>query len=145
MSPNTNSIKDVLPAILNSSKYLQKKYSQPIYGARDGIRSRNYKDWVWVEMDESIVIDPYKKLPKLFQDVSDKNLTILSDDDELAHGGAAMTAYAKIQFQEMSEYERRELEDGLKKYCELDTFAMVMIYEAWRSSLDKVGGEGSDI
>ena len=29
----SNSIKQVLPAILNSSRYLQEKYSQPIYGA----------------------------------------------------------------------------------------------------------------
>ena len=40
----SNSIKAVLPAILNSSKYLQDKYSQPIYGAQGGIVSLNYKD-----------------------------------------------------------------------------------------------------
>jgi hypothetical protein len=32
----------------------------------------------------------------------------------------------------MSDYERSEIEAALLKYCELDTFAMVMIYEAWR-------------
>jgi hypothetical protein len=31
----------------------------------------------------------------------------------------------------MSDYERGELEAALLKYCELDTLAMVMIYEAW--------------
>ena len=34
----SNSIKYVLPAILNSSKSLQKKYSEPIYGARVGFQ-----------------------------------------------------------------------------------------------------------
>src|SRR5690606_26730295 len=35
----SNSIKVVLPAILNSSDYLKEKYSKPIYGAENGIRS----------------------------------------------------------------------------------------------------------
>ena len=41
-----------------------------------------------------------------------------------------MTAYGKLQFQEMSAAERSSIESALLKYCELDTFAMVMIYEA---------------
>ena len=36
----SNSIKVVLPAILNSSKAIQKKYSQPIYGSL--IPSKNF-------------------------------------------------------------------------------------------------------
>ena len=126
-----NSIKNVLPAILNSSKFLKEKYSQPIYGASKGIKSLNFKDWTWVEIKGEEVVNPYKKLPKLFLDVSDKNTKLLSNEDELADGGAALTAYAKLQFEDMSDYERKELEKGLLKYCELDTFAMVMIYEAW--------------
>jgi hypothetical protein len=43
-----------------------------------------------------------------------------------------MTAYAKMQFEEMSDYERGELTSSLLQYCELDTLAMVMIYEAWK-------------
>ncbi len=39
----SNSIKDVLPAILNSSTFLQNKYSKPIYGSKDGIRSKNFE------------------------------------------------------------------------------------------------------
>jgi hypothetical protein len=40
-----------------------------------------------------------------------------------------MTAYAKLQYVDMSVKERDELLSGLKKYCELDTLAMVMIWE----------------
>ncbi|GAB6153615.1 hypothetical protein JCM17380_23650 [Desulfosporosinus burensis] len=47
-------------------------------------------------------------------------------------GGAALTAYARMQFEEMSKYERTEIEKALLKYCELDTLAMVMIYEGWK-------------
>ena len=128
----SNSIKAVLPAILNSSDYLKKKYSKPIYGAKDGIKSLNFKDWPWLEVKCGEVVDPYKKLPKIFQDVSDKNLDLLTEDDELANGGAALTAYGRMQFSEMSEIERKELSSALLRYCELDTMAMVMIFEAWR-------------
>jgi hypothetical protein len=36
------------------------------------------------------------------------------------------------QFEEMAPAERLELESALLRYCELDTLAMVMIYEAWK-------------
>jgi hypothetical protein len=128
----SNSIKHVLPAILNSSEYLQKKYGKPIYGSSDGIKSLNFENWKWIEVKEGIVIDPYKRLPKMFQEASDKNMALLSDEEELANGGAALTAYGKMQFSDITEYEKQELQLALLKYCELDTFAMVMIYEAWR-------------
>jgi len=40
-----------------------------------------------------------------------------------------MTAYARMQFTEMTEFESKELQKALLKYCELDTLAMVMIWE----------------
>lgn len=132
----SNSIKQVLPAVLNSSAFLQDKYSQAIYGSTEGIKSLNFKDWKWIEWKEGNIVDPYKKLPKLFQDVSDKNMELLSEEDELSNGGAALTAYGRMQFSEISDYEKKELEKALLKYCELDTLAMVMIYEAWRDMLD---------
>lgn len=127
----SNSIKSVLPAILNSSDFLKEKYGKPIYGTSSGIKSLNFKDWQWLEIKDGKVVDPYKKLPKMFTDVSDKNLEILTEDDELANGGAALTAYGRMQFSEMSKIERKELSSALLRYCELDTMAMVMIFEAW--------------
>lgn len=131
----SNSIKQVLPAILNSSTFLQDKYSKPIYGATGGIPSHNFKNWQWVIIKDGKVADPYKMLPKMFQDISDKDMGILSDDDELRDGGAALMAYARMQFEEMSDYEREEIRKALLKYCELDTMAMVMIYEGWKDML----------
>lgn len=129
----SNSIKYVLPAILNSSECLQKKYINPIYGADGGIPSLNYKDWVWIKYDGKQVLDPYKLLPRMFQDISDKDYELLmSESDELRDGGAALTAYARMQFEEMSDYERAEISKALLQYCELDTLAMVMIYEGWK-------------
>lgn len=129
----SNSIKYVLPAILNSSNYLKAKYSKPIYGAAGGIKSLNFKDWTWIEVKDGEVVDPYRKLPKLFNDLSEHEEELLtSQEDELRNGGAAMSAYARMQFSEMSNYERNELQNALLKYCELDTMAMVMIIEGWR-------------
>jgi len=132
----SNSIKAVLPAILNSSSYLQGKYSKPIYGAANGIKSLNYTDWSWVEYDQKgKVKDPYSLLPPVFSKEIDASIELFSEDEELREGGAAMVAYSRMQFSEMSDYEREKLEKALLRYCELDTLAMVMIYEAWREML----------
>jgi hypothetical protein len=126
----SNGLKSVLPAILNDSEHLQQKYMSPIYGAINGIKSLNYKNWSWIKLDEKgKVLDPYKLLPKLFEGVELDALDTIFEDAELNNGGAAMTAYARMQFTEMSEQERKELRSSLLKYCELDTFAMVLLYE----------------
>jgi len=52
--------------------------------------------------------------------------------DGMADGGMALTAYAKLQYVDMSEKEREENTQGLKKYFELDTLATVMVYEHFR-------------
>jgi hypothetical protein len=52
--------------------------------------------------------------------------------DGIADGGMALTAYAKLQYQDMTDKERAEITSGLLKYCELDTLAMVMIYEHFK-------------
>ena len=129
----SNSLKVVLPAVLNSSQYLQDKYSQPVYGAKDGIPSRNFPTgWTWVEFVDGAVKDPYKILPPLFDDIPDDTLNLLTENGEISDGGAAMTAYAKLQFEEITDDERQALKKALLRYCELDTFAMVMLYEAWK-------------
>ncbi len=127
----SNSIKYVLPAILNCSKYLQQKYSNPIYGSDQGLKSLNYKDWKWIEYENGRVVDPYKLLPRMFADISDKDYELLSESDEIRDGGAALTAYARLQYENMSDFEKQEIKQALLKYCELDTLAMVMIYEGW--------------
>ena len=59
----------------------------------------------------------------------------VGDINKLNNGGDALTAYAKIQYQEMSYEERNIIKQSLLKYCELDTLAMVMIYEFFASEL----------
>ncbi len=132
----SNSIKKVLPALLNSSKVLQDKYSKPIYGRSDGIYSHNYKDKVWIERCDGQVKDPYKLLRRLFEDWPDDNVERISSLEAIQEGGAAAIAYARLQSEEMGDYERHEIERSLLEYCELDTLAMVMIYEGWKALID---------
>ncbi|WP_176736915.1 DUF2779 domain-containing protein [Oligoflexus tunisiensis] len=135
LTKGSNSIKKVLPAVLADSKVLQEKYSQPIYGA--AIASRNYTNHTWLQRDEAgRLLDPYKQLPPLFNDVDPEILeSFLSDDDEVADGGAAMMAFARMQFSEMNDLEFEALRQGLLRYCELDTLAMVMLIEHFQELL----------
>lgn len=131
LTNGSNSIKKVLPAILQESEFLQDKYGSPIYGT-EKIMSRNFQAFSWIQKDASgVVKDPYKLLPSIFDGVDASQLDLLMSSDELADGGAAMTAYAKMQFCEMSDVEREMVTKALLKYCELDTLAMVMIWEYW--------------
>ena len=131
----SNSIKSVLPAVLNSSDYIKTKYSKPIYGKNSQIKSLNFEDgWIWIKQDEEgKVISPYNLLPPLFEDLNDEQIEEFLMGDKLADGGAAMTAYAKMQFAQISDIERKHIINGLLKYCELDTLAMVLIWEYWNS------------
>lgn len=124
----SNSIKAVLPAILKSSEFLRNKYSKTI--GEIGLNSLNFnKNHTWLDLDKGN-LDPYKSLPKLFEEWSAEDVeNTLSEMDGIANGGAALTAYSKLQFVDMEEREREELMDKLLRYCELDTLAMVMLYE----------------
>lgn len=130
------SIKKVLPAILNSSQYLQNMYSKPIYGSDTGIKSLNFSHpsgftWITYEIDNGWK-NPYQTLKEYA-------LSQLPDDEKnddlmlsvISDGGAAATAYARLQFEQISEVTRRLINDSLLRYCELDTLAMVMITQAW--------------
>jgi hypothetical protein len=128
------SIKAVLPAVLQSSRYLRERYSKPIYGLTGEIRSLNFPNRAWWSERDGRVEDPYRTLPPVFKDLPQAMLDDFGSDDEsqISEGGAAMMAYARLQFEETDPAVRRSVEAALLRYCELDTLAMVMIYEAWR-------------
>lgn len=137
LTKGSNSIKAVLPAGLHSSPYLQKKYAQPI--GKINVGSTNFdKNQVWLEKKGDTVTNPYKMLPPLFDEWSMLDLDdTISELDGIADGGAALTAYAKLQYVDMEQKERDEITSALLKYCELDTLAMVMIYEHFRHDIIK--------
>ena len=111
----SNSIKAVLPASLSSSEFLKKKYSQPIGNIQ--LSSQNFpSNHIWLQMDGNKIINPYKILPQLFDNWSETELEDnISDIENIADGGAALTAYAKLQYVDMTPKERNEITQGLLK------------------------------
>jgi hypothetical protein len=124
----SNSIKLVLPAIFKTSNLIRQRYSKPI--GEINLSSKNFgPQHLWLTFDEKDeVIDPYKILGKPFEEWNE-DFERMTDIDEINNGGAALTAYGLTQYTDMSPVERNKLSKSLLKYCELDTLAMVMIYE----------------
>jgi hypothetical protein len=125
----SNSIKAVLPALLRRSTFLQNKYQQAI--GEIGVNSKNFEPkHTWLTIKNGEVQSPYKMLPPVFETWSNDALDdLLSDVEDLNNGGAALTAYGYLQFTDMTEGERAKLTQALLRYCELDTLAMVMLWE----------------
>jgi hypothetical protein len=131
----STSIKKVLPATLKISQKLQKTYSQPIYGSPNGIKSINFSSqdgFSW--LDANGQGDPYAILKQYAKDVMPDGV---EDSDEgetsvIAEGGAAATAYSRLQFEDLDEDARSRIVSALLRYCELDTLAMVMIMQGWQ-------------
>eukprot|EP00457_Paulinella_chromatophora_P002678 gb/GEZN01002683.1/.p1 GENE.gb/GEZN01002683.1/~~gb/GEZN01002683.1/.p1 ORF type:complete len:760 (-),score=89.70 gb/GEZN01002683.1/:86-2365(-) len=135
LTGGSNALKTVLPAVLNESLYLQGKYSKPIYGAQQGqgrqqrtaeqgplVFSRNFRDFTWVRWDQNgELISPYALLA---EDFSQRGKV------QVADGGAALAAYSRLR-SKIHDQDRQELARSLLRYCELDTFAMVLLYEYW--------------
>ena len=132
----SNSLKAVLPAIIKSSAELRRRYGQTVKKA--GIHSINCPpDWVWVKPECGN--DPYAALPPVFPDFSNEALSEYSKGmEEVDEGGAAMIAYAKLQYCDLPKVERDAIRMALLRYCELDTLAMVMLYEYWANAVANI-------
>lgn len=124
----SNSIKDVLPAVLNESEALRQIYTKPYSGL-----SLNNK--VLYQTDENgKVINPYELLDPVGYGIPDEADDIeieLESGERITEGGTAMMAWARMQFDDVPEEERDRVFEALLRYCELDTLAMVMIYQHW--------------
>ena len=136
LTKGSNSMKKVLIAVLSSDDELRAKYSKVIGDIN--LTSLNFPDdHRWVQTNGNQVKDPYSILPTLISGWTDEQIEkSLSEIDDIRDGGAALVAYAKLQFTDMEDWERSELEDALKKYCELDTLGMVMVYEHLRNLIE---------
>lgn len=107
------SIKDVLKSVMGQSDFLREKYSQPY-------RSHNFDNMIWWQSNEKGgVRNPY-------------NLLKETGDSPIRRGTEAMVAYGKMISQDLDEDRLNAYRRALLKYCELDTLAMMMIYEHWQ-------------
>lgn len=128
----SNSLKKVLPALMKSSTALRETYGKANYGGKQV--SLNFVEPVaWWQEHDGQVKDPYALLPPVFEDVARDEINAADEglSEELKEGGAAMAAYARLQFEDLPDARRASIENALLRYCELDTLAMVMAIQAW--------------
>ena len=64
------------------------------------------------------------------------NHSQFTDIEDINDGGAALTAYGKLQYTDMAQAEIEQITFALLKYCELDTLAMVMLYEHFKELVE---------
>jgi len=152
----SNSIKVVLPAVLNGSRLLREKYSQPIYGSE--IPSMNFtpeKPKSWITVADGQVLNPYKLLDEISSffppeaQEAVRRAEASTDEEEgetdaqINNGGAALWAYGLLQFCREEPARRDAIVQALYRYCELDTLAMVFVWEYFNeaaASSPDVGG-----
>ena len=156
----SSSIKKVLPSLMKRSALLKDLYSGKVYGASGGVQgagvdavtgalpapmvSKNFKDFAWwvpEASNPSVPVEPYELLRRYGADLLGEDVRAGEDPDELAitEGGAAATAYARLQFEDVDAVTRLKIREALLRYCELDTLAMVMIVQGWRGLLAEMG------
>jgi hypothetical protein len=131
-----SSIKAVLPVVLARSALLQRRYGAPVYGTA-AMPSLNFPaGWVWLQDVGGSVRDPYDLLDPLFVDAALQRAVAQGEAEDIEegrfiqNGGAAMVAYGELQRPDLEAAARARLQAQLLRYCELDTLAMVMVYEA---------------
>ena len=130
LTKGSNSIKAILPAILASCPHIEKKYTKPIGDI--SLTSKNFQpEHVWLKKTDGVIGDPYKNLERPFEGWNPE-FERKSNLEEINEGGAALTAYGLTQYTDMTNKEREVLRKALLRYCELDTLAMVMVFEHLR-------------
>lgn len=129
----SNSIKVVLPAVLRSRE-LQKLYEKPY---REYVSSPNFAEFDdftlinYLDAARTEVGNPYKFLPVIGAELLEAGETADSED-RINNGGLANANYAKLQYDGLSADEKLKLKNALLRYCELDTMAMVLIYQFFK-------------
>ena len=135
VAKGSNSIKHILPAVINDSAYIRNKYAQPIYGS-EMIPSLNFTNHCWIKNGQET--NPYKTLPSVLDGYHNDDLDqFVPAVDDIAEGGAAMMAYAYLQFSDVPASQKELIKNALYRYCELDTMAMVMIWEFWGNEIGR--------
>ena len=72
--------------------------------------------------------NPYKHLPTVGAELLEDGETADSEE-RIKNGGLANANYAKLQYDGLTDEKKLKLKNALLRYCELDTMAMVLIYE----------------
>jgi hypothetical protein len=135
----SSSMKKFLPAVLGHSEGVRKRYSRPIYGTAT-MPSHNFREQTWVVEHQGAALDPYKLLSPLFGEHElDEAIARYEarEGEVVANGAAAMIAYGRLLDPKLPLKQRADLRAQLLRYCELDTLAMAMVYEALKEWVAK--------
>jgi hypothetical protein len=100
--------------------------------------SLNYQNFTWCKATpQGSITDPYEQLRQLGSELLGEEVTEGEDPDDLviAEGGAAATAYQRLQMESLSDATREKIKNALLRYCELDTLAMVMVVQGWLAAM----------
>lgn len=117
---NSLSIKDVVQSVLTLSPYLKQLYSKPY-------NSSNFDSVIWWQPDhkQEMVRNPYSIM------LGQQNETTVR------RGTEAMVVYGRLLREPADKLAKKERISALLKYCELDTLAMLMIYQHWKALLER--------
>ena len=131
----SNSIKVVLPAVLRSRE-LQQMYENPY---REYVDSPNFADFDfslinYTDKAKAEVGNPYKFLPTIGAELFTES-GAPDSEERINNGGLANANYAKLQYDGLSNEEKLKLKNALLRYCELDTMAMVLIYQYFKLNI----------
>ena len=90
---------------------------------------------VWWQKRNNDVVDPYSLLEDSTNAMlGNEALDFLGREElDINDGGAALAAFTRLQFEDLTNGDRNKIKEALLRYCELDTLAMVMIVEAWKN------------
>jgi hypothetical protein len=130
----SNSIKKILPSVIQQSTFLQQKYGQKdLYGRNLTIKSLNFDNQTWIVKQGQSYLNPYDLLgnPLGLTQQKLEELEELNDSSiEIKNGAMAIIAYSFVQNNNLTLQEVNTYRNALLRYCELDTLAMVMVFEA---------------
>ncbi|MEX0894392.1 MAG: DUF2779 domain-containing protein [Balneolaceae bacterium] len=108
-------LKNVLTSLLKTSSYLQDKYSKPV--------SIHDTHVILAPPDHTSIPDPYLK--------------IQSESGNIRDGSTAMHAWLYTKSPDCNRDRRARIHRMLKRYCTLDSLALVMIFQYWRQLDDR--------
>ncbi len=113
-------LKQVLRSTLQSSEYLRQRYREKIEFS--GIELQ------LVEKTEGALADPYSLIQR--------------NNETIDEGSAAMNAWLHTKTPFCDEQKRAVIHDSLKRYCMLDSLALVIIFEQWLHLVRNHSDEG---
>ncbi len=116
-------LKQVLMSTLQSSTYLQKRYT-------DGIQFGDFHLNL-IESQDGHLSDPY--------------ILNQTQNEPIEDGSSAMHAWLYAKTEYCDDLRRKDIQDALRVYCSLDSLALVIIFQEWMHLISNCESDGDII